>query len=228
MTKWVITCEHGGNHIPQAYQHLFSSEEAQALLQTHRGIDLGALDLFRALANRAADFSIFSTDSRLLIELNRSIGHPSLYSRFTKGLNFSEKQRLLQQYYFPYRNAVEEAIQTFIANGHEVVHISVHSFTPELNGEVRNADIGLLYDPSNPLEKAFCQHWKQQLKQDAPSLKVRMNYPYLGTSDGLTRWLRRQFPQNYAGIELEVNQKFHANGEMQSSVKQAVVKSLLQ
>ena len=36
----VITCEHGGNHIPGAYRHLFQGQEA--VLQSHRGFDPGA------------------------------------------------------------------------------------------------------------------------------------------------------------------------------------------
>jgi hypothetical protein len=36
---------------------------------------------------------------------------------------------------------------------------------------------------------------------------VRRNYPYRGTADGFTTYLRRQFSaRKYLGIELEVNQ----------------------
>ncbi len=43
-------------------------------------------------------------------------------------------------------------------------------------------------------------------KQDV--LKIRRNYPYLGKADGFTTYLRRRFlPCDYAGIELEVNQR---------------------
>jgi hypothetical protein len=41
-----------------------------------------------------------------------------------------------------------------------------------------------------------------------PEMRVRRNYPYLGKTDGLTTYLRRQFPaEQYLGIELEVNQR---------------------
>ena len=29
-----------------------------------------------------------------------------------------------------------------------MIHVSSHSFTPELDGKVRRADVGLLYDPA--------------------------------------------------------------------------------
>jgi hypothetical protein len=38
---------------------------------------------------------------------------------------------------------------------------------------------------------------------------VRRNYPYRGYADGLTTWLRKRYPDPaYAGIELEINQKY--------------------
>jgi hypothetical protein len=38
---------------------------------------------------------------------------------------------------------------------------------------------------------------------------VRRNYPYQGKADGFTTFLRRQFASDqYAGIEIEVNQRW--------------------
>jgi hypothetical protein len=39
-------------------------------------------------------------------------------------------------------------------------------------------------------------------------LRVRRNYPYLGTADGLVSFLRKEFSSElYIGIEIELNQK---------------------
>ena len=48
----VITCEHGGNRIPAPYRDLFHAH--QALLDSHRGYDSGALIMARALATSFA------------------------------------------------------------------------------------------------------------------------------------------------------------------------------
>ena len=89
-----------------------------------------------------------------------------------------------------------------------MIHISSHSFTPELDGKVRSADIGLLYHPARPGESALCAHWKTTLAGLAPTLRVRRNYPYAGKGDGLTAYLRQRFASDaYVGIELEVNQR---------------------
>ena len=88
-----------------------------------------------------------------------------------------------------------------------MIHISAHSFTPKLNGQVRRADVGLLYHPGRRGEVELCARWKAALASMAPELRVRRNYPYAGKGDGLTSHLRLRFPPGaYVGIELEVNQ----------------------
>ena len=208
---FLITCEHGGNRIPSRYRHLFA--DIEALLQTHRGCDAGALALAEELAKARAAPLFFSTTSRLLIDLNRSPGHPRLYSEATRGAPDSIRAEILERYYLPYRNKVEAKIAEAIAHGRRVIHVASHSFTPVLEGTVRNADIGLLYDPARSREVELCRRWQAQLRVLAPNLKVRRNYPYTGKSDGLTAYLRRRFPAEvYIGIELEINQKHVFSG----------------
>lgn len=157
-----------------------------------------------------------STTSRLLIDLNRSIGHPRLYSEATRGAPPALRRKMLEKYYLSYRNQVETHIAEAIARGRRVIHISSHSFTPELDGTIRNADIGLLYDPARRGEMELCRCWQSRIKTLAPQLKVRRNYPYTGTSDGFTAYLRRRFPPDaYIGIELEINQKHVFSGGRQ-------------
>lgn len=94
-----------------------------------------------------------------------------------------------------------------------MIHVASHSFTPVLDGAVRNADIGLLYDPARSGEVELCRRWQAQLRALAPNLKVRRNYPYAGKSDGFTAYLRRRFPAEvYIGIELEINQQHVSSG----------------
>jgi predicted N-formylglutamate amidohydrolase len=211
---FLITCEHGGNRIPPRYRHLFAGFEA--LLQTHRGYDAGALALARELAKALAAPLFVSTTCRLVIDLNRSIGHPRLYSEATRDAPATVRSGILESYYLPHRNKVEADIAKAVARGRRVIHIASHSFTPELEGEVRNADIGLLYDPERSGELELCRRWQAQFKVLAPELKVRRNYPYAGKSDGLTAYLRRRFPAEvYIGIELEINQQHVLDGGRQ-------------
>lgn len=194
-----LSCEHGGNQIPAAYRKDFS--KASKILKSHGGLDIGAIGVAKLLSKYLKVPLLASTTSRLLVDLNRSIGHPHVFSQFTQNLSILEKEKILKSYYWPYRKKIEK---TFSLKK-KVLHISIHSFTPQLNGELRNADIGILYDPSSRRESEVARELKLFLKSS--SLKVRMNYPYRGTSDGLTTNLRK-LHKNYSGLEIELNQKF--------------------
>ena len=221
--KLILTCEHGGNQIPTEYKSYFKGFESE--LNSHRGFDIGALDVFQYL-KPLSHFSLHSETSRLLIELNRSLHHRNLFSEFSKKLPKSNKKDLIKNYYSNYRTAVQQAIQKRIKNKETVLHISIHSFTPVLKNIERNCDIGILYDSRIPKETIFSKDLKQSITKINPKLKVRFNYPYLGKMDGFTTYLRKQFKSNYLGIELEINQKFATNNQMNDAIKNCLYKAI--
>ena len=221
--KFVLTCEHGGNNIVKEYEQYFNN--CQSVLATHQGYDIGALDVFNFL-KPLSDYSKYSTTSRLLIELNRSLHHKNLFSEYTKTIPLSEKQNIIDNYYLVYRNEVEAVLKSYIDNKHSVIHISVHSFTPVLNNIKRNLDIGLLYDSKRKEEKSFCKKLKEEIINLNPTVKLRYNYPYLGKADGFTTYLRKQFSKNYIGIELEINQKFSKSNKINNDFKNMLFDAL--
>jgi len=99
---------------------------------------------------------------------------------------------MLKHYYQPYRAQAERLVRQAIADDRLVIHLSSHSFTPELDGKVRDSDIGLLYDPAR--QGDLCERWKASLKTCVQDLTVRRNYPYAGKGHGLTAWFRRHLP----------------------------------
>jgi len=172
----LLTCEHGGNRVPREYASLFDG--ASNVLDSHRGWDAGALPLARLLERELGRPLYSTTWSRLLVEANRSPTNRKIWSQYTADLPHQDRDRILERWWRPHREEVEAATAAAVKRG-SVVHVAVHSFTPVMNGEVRNADIGL----------------------------VRRNYPYLGKADGLATALRQRYPQSrYIGVELEINQ----------------------
>jgi predicted N-formylglutamate amidohydrolase len=203
--RLLLTCEHGGNRIPRAYAGLFRG--AERLLASHRGWDPGALALARLLARRLRRPLLAVTWNRLFVEANRSPSNPRIWSRFTAALPKDERERILARWWRPHRQAVENAVAAAAARRHRVVHVAVHSFTAEFGGEVRNADVGLLYDSRRRSEADLCRRWAAILRRLDSGLRLRYNYPYRGSTDGLTTWLRRRHPEaRYLGVELEINQ----------------------
>ena len=146
--------------------------------------------------------------TRLLVDLNRSLHHRHLFSEFTRHCDPELKTTILENYYYPYRTKLEDEIRKILACGRTVVHLSVHSFTPRLGKELRRADVGLLYDPQRQGERDLCRKLQAILKKTSADQFVRRNYPYRGTADGLTTYLRKKFRgRKYLGIEIEINQK---------------------
>lgn len=206
--RWtlLLTCEHGGNEIPSEFRSYLSQEDAE-LLPTHRGWDQGALTIARALSRSLGCTLHAHTVSRLLIDCNRSIHHGSCYGPSFRAIDPAVKDRIAEIYYHPYRNTVKATIEEALKGKKKVLHCAMHSFTPVLHGKERNADFGLLYDPARRSE----MNWANRLMEDLKTWddwRVRRNYPYLGKSDGFTRFLRQAFPvSRYAGFEFEFNQR---------------------
>jgi predicted N-formylglutamate amidohydrolase len=222
----VISCEHGGNRIPEPYRELF--RPYRAALHSHRGFDAGSWTMARALAGAFGAPWVAATVSRLLVDLNRSVGHPHLYCGAIRSLPAPVREQILERHYQPYRTQVENLVMQAITRYGRMVHLSCHSFTPQLDGKTRTADIGLLYDPARPGEVALAAHWKAAIEARAPELTVRRNYPYAGRNDGLTTSLRKRFsPEVYIGVELEVNQKHVLRGGRHwAALRETVIASL--
>ncbi|MCB0781631.1 MAG: N-formylglutamate amidohydrolase [Flavobacteriales bacterium] len=199
--KLILTCEHGGNEVPAEYWDLFQG--AEDVLQSHRGWDPGALDLYATLLQHA-DAGWSATVTRLLVELNRTLGHPELFSEYSRVLGPADRERVLAIHYAPFRLAVADRIAGYLNAGHAVLHVSVHSFTPVLDGKPRDLEVGLLYDPAHGRERVIARDWKDRMQELAKGWRIRMNQPYKGTADGHTKALREFFGERYAGIELEV------------------------
>jgi hypothetical protein len=91
----ILSCEHGGNRVFSPYGKRFSKK----LLTSHRGYDPGALAVACDFAAVTGAPLFYSTISRLLVELNRPLGHPHV---FFLTLPEEEQELLLRRHYFPY------------------------------------------------------------------------------------------------------------------------------
>ncbi len=203
----ILSCEHATNAVPARYAHCFDSPAAQSALSSHRGWDIGARTVARKLGRHLHCPVFEARATRLLVDCNRTRRHRQLFSEFSRSLPPERKERVLRDYYLPYVKQVYDRVEHLLRQHDAVIHLSVHSFTPELDGHVRNANIGLLYDPQRAGEREFCRTLRQALGAHSPGERVRLNYPYRGVGDGLITSLRRQHPaKRYVGIELEVNQ----------------------
>lgn len=207
----IVTAEHGGNEVPPEFLERFRGHEA--LLASHRGWDPGTLDLAERVAMRLGAELFTATVTRLLVDLNRSPHHRDVFSEVTRRCGREERRALLERWHEPHRQRVIDAVALAVSKGRPVVHLGIHSFTPELHGVVRKPDLALLYDPQRGEESKLAAAWARDAAARLPGRTIRRNDPYRGSADGLTRTLRQQHADAwYAGIEVEVNQR-HVGAE---------------
>jgi len=213
---FIFTCEHASPMLPPGYGTLGLGAEA---LQSHASYDIGAADLVKVLAARFEKHPFMGNYSRLLVDLNRAPDHPAAIPENSFGLEVPGNQRLtaedrairIERYHAPYRQAISRAVNRTIGDGRLCLLISVHSFASVLDGEVRAAPVGVLFDPARALETRIGMAMLAAVR--SCGLEARPNYPYSGIDDGLYVDLRRQFDvADYAGVEIEVRQTELAAG----------------
>lgn len=200
-----LTCEHGGNRVPAPLRSIF--RDHSRLLASHRGIDVGALAAARLLAGELEAPLFFAVISRLVVDLNRSLDSGALHYKAVEALPEAKRAEIVREHYLPFRKQVAAHAARAAKRG-PAFHLSIHSFTPVFKGEVRDCDVGVLFDPARALEARFSRQLVRDLRRCLPSLRVRPNQPYRGTADGHTTALRTQHAQSrYVGVEIEFNQR---------------------
>lgn len=228
--RLLITCEHASASVPAALRDLGLSH---SVLRQHVGWDPGALPVARALARAFAAPLHQGRWSRLVADLNRSSDHPRVIATRVLGrpvpgnaaLDAAARAVRLRRYWEPYRAAVAADAAAFARAAAGCVHLSVHSFVERLHGIERRADVGILFDPRRPRERALATALQRALQ--SMGLLVRKNFPYFGHTDGMTTALRQRLPANrYLGLELELNQRRARTAAGQRQLAAALVAAL--
>jgi predicted N-formylglutamate amidohydrolase len=224
----LVSCEHASNRLPPGF------ELDPDLLALHIAWDPGALPIAEHLAERF-DAPLWTGDySRLVADLNRTLGNRVLMRQvsdghripFNYGLDSAAQRDRVERFYLPYRQGVEAGVREIIEREGRCVHICVHTFTPALGGRVRGNDIGLLHDPAWGIERAVSGDLRRHLEAETEYV-VWFNRPYSGTADGILPALRRQHtPERFVGIELEINQKHAPDGAALRRIAEAIGRGL--
>lgn len=203
----VVSCEHAGRSIPNGLEGIL--RPVLQAVAAHRVWDPGAKDIAHAIAGSFGVEVHCGVFTRLAIDLNRSLHHRALHAAAVVALPREDKQALVKGIYEPFRDSVRRDVDAATAQDGNVVHLSIHTFTPRVEGGAeRNCDVAILYDPSRAVEVAIAKRWRLAFEQKMPDLRFRFNYPYRGVADGHVTALRKVYPKDrYAGLELEVNQR---------------------
>jgi predicted N-formylglutamate amidohydrolase len=150
----LLVCDHASNRVPE---RLGSLGLGRDMLQGHIAWDPGAADVARRLAAELDCPLVLSGYSRLVVDCNRPPGHPgSMPGRSAgvaipgnEGLSSTDRTSRIDALFRPYHDAIAGLLD---ARSHKrTALISIHSFTPVLNGAPRPWQLGISHWRDNRL-----------------------------------------------------------------------------
>ncbi len=176
----LVICDHASRRVPDRLGDLGLDD---SLRRRHIAWDIGAADVAGRLARLLDAPAVLSGYSRLVIDCNRRLGDPSSIMEASDGVEVPGNKALDEAHrewraetcFWPYHRQIERFLGDFQARGITPTVISVHSFTPIMDGFERPWHIGLLWKRHGALSKRLVA----ELRRD-PALVVGDNEPYSG------------------------------------------------
>lgn len=175
----LLVCDHASRRFPASLGSMGLDPVAR---RCHLALDIGAGALTRRLAKALRATAVLCRYSRLVVDCNRELMDPSAFLEYGDGvvipgnrnLHADQKNLRADAIYWPYHHAVGAQVGRLDALARRPVFISVHSFTPVLNGEARAWEMGVLWDA----DRATAELLLHDLR--AAGFHVGDNEPYSG------------------------------------------------
>ncbi|MEK9722567.1 MAG: N-formylglutamate amidohydrolase [Rhodospirillaceae bacterium] len=176
----LLVCDHASREIPHRLGHLGL---ADGVFDRHIAYDIGAKGVAMRLAAHLDAPLVVAGFSRLVIDVNRPIGHPdSIVEEIdatpipgNQGLDEAAKRQRITELFEPYHDAVHRALgRIWDKHGMAPALFSVHSFSPGYGATPRPWDIGVLWNRDPRIAVPLME------KLEALGLNVGDNEPYSG------------------------------------------------
>lgn len=214
-SSFLLIGDHAGNRIPAV---LGSMGMSDADLQRHIAWDIGIAGLGKALADKLDVVFVSQTYSRLVIDCNRSPAAPDAIPPVSDGtiipansaLTSAERRRREAAIHRPYQQAIAEQLVRRDAAGGQTILVSLHSFTPSMQGYDRPWHIGILHGGG---DATFAKALLQSLAE-RDDLVVGDNEPYAMDSIDYTI-PRHAFADARRYVEIEVRQDLLTSDDQQ-------------
>lgn len=172
---FLIVADHASNQIPPSLNQLGLTQDT---LEKHIAYDIGTRALAYALSDALCCEAIISTVSRLVIDKNRRPDQDGLVPEISDGIAIPGNRALshaavaerVLHYYEPYHAHIGRQV----AARNAPFVLSLHSFTPHMNGQQRPWDCGLLYNTDSRMARRAIAYFQSL------GLCVGDNEPYPG------------------------------------------------
>lgn len=175
----LLVCDHASCRFPAALGDMGLDPFAR---RCHLAVDIGAGPLTERLAESLGVTAVVAQYSRLVVDCNRQLMDPGAFLQFSDGvlipgnrsLRQADKDRRADAIYWPYHGAIEKQIKRLTGAGAPPAFVSVHSFTPVMDGVSRPWHMGVLWDKDTSLRDIFIEGFS------AAGYVVGDNQPYSG------------------------------------------------
>ena len=175
----LLVCDHASCRFPQSLGDMGLDPFAR---RCHLAIDIGAGPLTERLAASLNVTAVVQNYSRLVVDCNRQLMDPGAFLEYGDGilvpgnrnLRQADKELRASALYWPYHVAIGDQVERLNALGPAPAFISIHSFTPVLNGESREWQMGVLWDKDDATRKIFLEGLREA------GYQVGDNEPYSG------------------------------------------------
>ncbi|MBK8283380.1 MAG: N-formylglutamate amidohydrolase [Ahniella sp.] len=146
----LLIAEHASNAVPDELDGLGLENSARV---DHIAWDPGVGGVVQQLAGHWRCNAVLGGMSRLVVDLNRGEDDSSLILAESDGIPVpgnigidpTERARRIEAYHRPYHARIRAEIDARLAEGIAVRVVSVHSFTPTLDGFSRPWQVGVLW-----------------------------------------------------------------------------------
>jgi len=150
----LLVGEHAGDTVPEPWGDLGLPPE---LFNSHFGVDIGIRNLITQVAQTVNAPAVLASYSRIFLDYNRPKNSVEYCRPDLAGIPVPLNHALSSQE-MAWRQAVaahplDQAIEASMTRAK--ILFPVHSFTPVMNGEKRDVDIGILYREKTPLITAI-------------------------------------------------------------------------
>lgn len=210
MIPTIFSCEHATCAVPDAYKEALSSDHER--ITSPEGWDLGALNLAQALAMKFRTPLMHCEISRLIIDCYLQEGCDQRWSDLSMKLIEGQREKLHERQYVPHLSALRHRIDTELHRNPSLLHVSVHTFDPQLHPDVH---VCLLYSEGRVGESTLALNWLEAMRQRLPELNITGNevfYPEQ-TKTILDILRKERSSAEYQGIELQVSNEFFLDGK---------------
>ncbi len=178
-TPILLVCDHASSRFPEALGDMGLDPFAR---RCHLAVDIGAGALTERLGESLGVTAVLAQYSRLIVDCNRQLLDPSAFLVFGDGifvpgnnnLRDDAKRQRSDAIYWPYHNAINDQVGRLRSIGPPPLFVSIHSFTPVLNGVSRSVEMGVLWDADEEVARIVIEELQ------SAGYKVGDNEPYSG------------------------------------------------